>query len=163
MENSLKLEKTVKTRNQSALEYFESIQIEYICAELRSKIYSKAKDKEYWKKVCLGKKQKIEDFVDRNHLPSIFTDSDLNTFLNSKVYLLNRTPNFVYRDEEQKESQHHLDLIYYYSKDSDVRIHTDDEVFVGKVVSYRAFNKTILIDIDGETKEWPTEIVVRIL
>jgi len=154
---------TVKTRNQTALQYFESIQIEYVCAELRTKIYPKTKDREYWKRVMLGKKQKIEDFSERNLLPSIFSDSSQKDFIEDKVYNKHlTTPSFIYRDDEQQQQQEHFDLVYYYMKGVDVRVDIDDEYFVGVVSSYRSFSQTIEVEINGEKKTVPTKSVVRI-
>ncbi len=153
-----------KSRFLSTYELYEVLQIEHICAILRARIYPKSKDKEYWNKVAEGKKTTINTISSRNHdLPNIFTDTDLKAALERRVYRENTYPQFVYRDEEHKQSQEYLDLCYYYNKGTDVRFTLDDEIKVGKVKEYRPFSSTLLVTYNGEDLKVPVNGCVRIL
>ena len=50
-----------KTRHLSTYEYLQVLQIEYIVAELRKKIYVKKKDKDFYRRVLEGIEKKIKD------------------------------------------------------------------------------------------------------
>lgn len=134
-----------KTRDLSPFEYFSMLQLEFIVADLRSKIYPKLKDKDFWKKTREGKKQRIEDIAERNHLPSIFSDEDLRKDMDAKVYRPAGFPNFIYRDEEHCLKQEPYDYIYYYLQGSDVRFDFMDEIKTGIIVSYNNYEKKVTI------------------
>lgn len=152
-----------KTRFLTTYEFFEIVQIEYICSILRARVYPKPKDKEYWNKVAEGKKRTIETIANRNRLPSIFTDSDLEAALSRRVYRENTFPIFCYRDEEQKLNQEYFDLLYYYSKGIDVRFDIGNGIQVGKVKQYTPFDKNLTIEVDGVDIKVPVKDTVRIL
>lgn len=153
-----------KTRYLSTYEFYEAVQIEYICCVLRARIYPKPKDKEYWNRVAEGKKNTIESISSRNgNLPSIFTDSDLLSALQRRVYREETYPCFVYKDESHKLSQEYFDLLYYYYKGVEVRFDIGLGVQIGKVCKYTPFDKKILIDCKGEQVQIPVDKVVRII
>ena len=153
------------SRPLSTFQFFEIIQIEYICALLRSKIYVHSKDKEYWARVAEGKRAKIEQIVDRNPgLPSIFSDSDLENALSRRVYRDTTYPIFIYRDEEHRLSQEYLDLQYYYYKDTDVRYDIGLGVKVGKIKSYKPFDSFVcVLTTEKEEIRVPVDKIARIL
>lgn len=147
----------------SPYEYFEIVQIEYICSMLRAKIYRSQKDKEYWNKVAIGKKITIEEIAHRNKLPTIFTDSDLESTLNRRVYQEDTHPLFRYKDEEHRMLQETYDFYYYYYVGVSVRFDIGSGITVGTVASYTPLSKKIVIDVEGESVAIETERVVRIL
>src|SRR5690606_3308450 len=110
-----------KSRNIPLYDFFEILQLEYIVAELRAKIYGKDKDRKYWKRVMSGKKETVQNIADKNNLRSMFEDESYKYMLESKIYNTEGFPNFIYRDEAHKQNQEYYDLLYYYYKDSDVR------------------------------------------
>lgn len=154
-----------KTRHLSTFEFFEVVQIEYLCAVLRARIYVRTKDKSYWNKVAAGKRQIIETIAARNTLPSIFTDSDLETALSERIYCENSHPNFCYKDEAQRTDQEYYDLLYYYNKGCDMRFDNDGDVMIGKVISYTPFDKKIKLKLQSSetTVEIAIDKVTRIL
>ena len=152
-----------KSRPLSPYQFFEVVQIEYICAKLRARIYKAKKDKEFWNKVAEGKRVKIEEIADRNGLPSIFTDSDLNDTLTKRVYVENNSPCFIYRDEQHKLEQEYYDLFYYYGIGKEVRFLFDLEMVVGIVEVYKVFSPTILVKYKENILTLPTKQVMRIL
>ena len=140
------IEERTKTRRLSTYEFFEIIQIEYICSILRARIYPKSKDKEYWNRVAEGKRQTIEKISQRNsQLPNIFTDSDLESALSRRIYRETTYPIFVYKDDTQRLSQEYLDLLYYYAIGSDVRYDIGNGLEVGVVVEYQPFKDYVTI------------------
>jgi hypothetical protein len=151
------------SRPLTPYQFFEVVQIEYICAVLRSRIYVAKKDKEYWSRVAEGKKRKVEEIATRNHLPSIFTDSDLNDTLEKRVFIEGSHPAFVYRDEKHKVDQEYYDLYFYYGKGREVRFLHEDEMVVGKITQYKVFGKTIKVEYKGEELTLNTSDVSRIL
>lgn len=155
--------KKTKTRFLTTYEYFEVIQIEYICCVLRARVYTKPKDKDYWNKVAEGKKETIKKIAERNNLPSIFDDSDLEAALNRRVFRESTYPIFIYKDEEQKLSQEYFDLLNYYSKGSDVRFDLGAGQQVGKVKSYKPFDKFVVVEVDSEEIKVEVTKLIRIL
>ena len=156
--------KKPKTRFLSTYEFFEIIQIEYICSVLRARIYTKPKDKEYWNKVAEGKKQTIESIVSRNKgLPDIFTDSDLEAALNRRVFRESTYPIFCYRDEEMKLNQEYFDLLYYYSKGVAVRFDIGNGVQIGKVKNYQPFDKYVTLEFEEQEIKVLVSSTVRVL
>ena len=163
MDNKLTKITKPKSRHLTTYEFFEVIQIEYLCAQLRARIYPKPHDKTFWNRVAEGKKQTIESIASRNRLPSIFTDSDQESALSRRVYRENTYPIFTYRDEQARLNQEYFDLLYYYDVNTDVRFVFDGEQLIGKVKNYKPFDKNIVVDVEGKEYQVPISIVSRIL
>lgn len=155
--------KKSKSRNLSIYEFFNVLQIEYIVAELRVRIYPKKKDKDYWSKVKEGKQRIFESIAEKNHLPTVLTDEEMKRVFEQKVYAPEGFPNFLYKNEENKKAQEPFDLIYYYSKGAEVRYDWFGETKIGKIRSYVPYEETLLIQLDGEVIELPVQKVTRIL
>lgn len=157
-------EKRIKSRHLGTLEFFEILQIEWLNAELRHKIYPRLKDKKFWEKVLNGKKVTIEKIAEKNFgLPTIFTDENLRRDLEKKVYRDTTYPTFIYRNEEHKLEQEYYDMLYYYNKGTNVRCFIYEDVKIGKVVSYKPFETFITVLVDGKEEKLPTSKVARIL
>jgi len=129
-----------KSRHQSLYDFLQALQLEYVSAELRSKIYTSNSDKRYYKRVMSHKKEKIEDISLRNDLNTIFTDDSVK----KEVYALTHTkfgiPTFVYRNDEDKAKFEESDLLNYFSVGSEVKIQGDDEsVEIGIIVDAQQF------------------------
>lgn len=154
-----------KSRNLGVYGFFEALQLEWIVADLRLRLYPKPKDKEYWKKVRDGKKRTIEEIGAKNKLPTIFTDDQMKADFNSRVFREQSYPNFFYKDENNRLTQQYHDLMHYYAKDSDVRCEILGEIKVGKVKSFSPlYDKHILIVFkDGAEERVAIENVTRIL
>lgn len=102
-----------KSRDLSIIEYLERLQLEYVVAELRRKIYPKKRDKEYYERVMEGKREKIEDICTRNSLDSIFSDKDILSHYYKRVYGTGR-PDFTYRNEKERLRLEEKDIENYY-------------------------------------------------
>lgn len=136
---------TLMERKLSTYQFFEILQVEWLIADLRCRIYNDDKDRAYWGRVREGKKAKINNIADKNKLPTIFTDEELCRDLEKRIYNDYSYPNFFYKDENQKKSQGYWDLLHYYSKDREVRYEHLGEVKIGKVVDYTPFDHEIRV------------------
>lgn len=165
MNEEQKSNQSNKSRHQSILEFFNNLQLEYIQADIRHKIYPRLKDKTYWKKVMDGKKETIEKLANRNRIPSIFSDEAMLKEFESKVYQTHSYPLFTYRDEQNKQEQGFYDLQYYYYAGADVRVQVFGETKVGKItkefVPY--LNSFVYVTIEGKEDKYPISQVTRIL
>lgn len=156
-----------KTRHLTMTAYFEQLQLEYIVAELRKKIYPKIKDKNYYQRVAEQKRNNIEDIASRNKIPSIFNDNNTKDLFYNKVYNEWGPPAFLYKDDAHKMEYENWDLINYYLKDNDVkfRLEGQDQIFLGKIINFDLKNKEITIkeNISNEVDTYKIENVTRIL
>lgn len=155
--------KRPKSRNLSTFQFFEMLQIEWLVADLRFRLSVRSKDKSYWYRVKEGKKQTFEVIAEKNQLPTILTDSDLKTVLESKIYNPKTYPNFHYKDESNKQLQGYWDMQHYYQIGTEVRFEYFDEVCVGKVKSFQPLGTQIEIEYNNELLKLPISEVSRIL
>jgi hypothetical protein len=124
-----------KTRNQTLFQYLESLQTEYINAELRKKIYPIVKDKRFYERTMKWKRQKIEDIAQRNELPTIFTNSEEKSRIYEKTYTKYGLPNFLYRNESEIVEFRKWDVINYFAKEAEVKLDEGEgKVSVGTIV-----------------------------
>lgn len=160
----LQIEKKQKSRKLGIYEFFEILQIEWIVADLRLRLYPKEKDKAYWKKVRDGKRKTIDEIADKNKLPTMFNDSSLKADMESRVFRESSFPDFHYKDANNEMSQSVYDLMYYYSKDADVRCTVLGETKVGKVKSFKSFEKFVTVAFKDDVElRLPISEVTRIL
>jgi hypothetical protein len=154
----------LKTRDLSAAQFFETLQLEYLICELRAKIYPQ-KHKDYWRGIAENKKERILDISKRNHdLPCIFSHSFIKEDFQKKVFPEVGFPKFIYRDEAQRLRQERWDWVNYYSVGCSVRIY-DNSFFVGlgevKRVDYE--NKTAIVLFENEEKELSLHTLTRLI
>lgn len=153
-----------RSRKLSIFEFFEILQVEYLVCDLRVRLYTQKRDKEYWRKVAEGKKSTIESIAEANSLPTIFTDNDLKVDLQKRIFKPKGFPDFHYKDENQKMMQEVLDLVHYFNKDADVRAEVYGETKVGKIKFYKPFYSTVTVSFtDGTEEKVRIEDVTRIL
>lgn len=154
-----------KSRHLSIFDLFETLQIEFIVAELRHKTYPRIKDKIYWKKVMDGKKASIEKIAEKNSLPTIFTDQEKLREFEKKVYRDQSYPIYVYKNEENRQTQEYFDLQYYYYPNSEVRVQLYEETRVGKItrefIPYK--DNYVWVTVKGKEEKHPITNVTRIL
>ena len=135
-----------KSRKISFLEYFENLQREYIVAELRSKIYTNEKDKLYYKeREMVGKRQRIEDISLRNNLDNIFTSQYLKCKFYDEIYNKTGLPNFIYRDNFDKEKRGPLDIYHYFAKGVCVNVLYNECCLKGKISSVNIKERTVVV------------------
>lgn len=164
-----------KSRHLAPFVYFEIIQKEYVICELRSKIFPRRnkerhvfRDREYYKNVMKGKKEKIEDFGMRNRMPTIFDNEKVRLQITEELIPVRGLPEFIYRDDEERRKLRPLDKKFYYSKSSSVKVFYnvgDNDFEVGEIKSYDAENNIVKVRIrnTGEIKTVSCDNVCRIL
>ncbi len=124
-------------------EYFNILQLEWICADLRTRIYTREKDLRYWEFVKQGKKVKIENISHKNQLPTIFDDPQMKEDFIRKVYREKGFPNFIYKDDAQRAQQEFFDMQNYFAKDNDIRCEIEGESVVCKICFYEPYQPTL--------------------
>jgi len=157
-----------KSRDLSIFEYFEQLQIEYICAELRKRIYPVVKDKKYYKRVMEQKKIKIDDIASRNDLVSIFTEGEEGNNYRKEMYggIYNKKglPNFIYRDQEMQSMFEESDINFYYLEGGEVKIVEENKsMLVGTIESVDLLEKRVKVKLGKKVKDFSMENVTRIL
>ena len=65
-----------KNRHLSPFDYLDILQEEYICNDIRTKIYVRRADKDHFRRVLENKKHKIQSIADKNSLSTIFDSKD---------------------------------------------------------------------------------------
>jgi len=159
------MEQSKKTRHLSTYSYLQALQLEYIVAELRKKIYIKKKDKDFYGRVLSGKKKKIIDICLRNSLPSIFTSDEEKVIFYNQIYNPFGYPDFCYRNNEQVQEFKAKDFYYYYHKDSDFKVNQAGDIKIGTLVSVDEENEIAVIKLKGEEKNsiYPLGVIARII
>ena len=153
-----------KSRDLSVYQLFEILQEEFIVCELRVKIYPIHVHKEYWKETSLKKKDKILDISKRNSLPSIFDDKRIKESFEKRVINEIGLPNFLYKDEQQRERQEKWDIHNYYMVGKEVRITTPDgSIVIGNIDKVDFDKKLVSININNKLQEFKLSEATRIL
>lgn len=158
----------MNTRDLSIFEYAYNLQKEYICAEIRLKIFQK-KYRSYWTRVMSGKKAKIEDITTRNSLNNIFTSREEYLEVYSKIVPEWGAPSFTYRDEAQRDRLGKWDRIYFFNNSAEVKVLTEDnKIAIGTILDNSlcsAEYPTVVVKIKGLEKSLPIPLkrVSRIL
>lgn len=154
-----------KTRNLSYYKYFEQLQLEYIIAEFRKKIYPSTKDKQYYERVMKGKRDIIDDISIRNSLKSIFTDKNTKIEKYNQIFNKIGYPNIFYRDERDRENFESKDKIFYYMSGSEFRININGEEKIGVLIfaSFKTNTATIRFEKQEEEDIFDLNYLTRIL
>lgn len=152
----------MKNRTLNFNDFFACLQREYLVAELRYKIYMKAKDKEYYlHKEMEGKKKTIESIASRNNFPSIFTDQWLFEKYKSEIYNEWGLPNFIYRSDEDRTNRRPSDIVSYFHRGVIVNVKTDEGVKPGRVVWTDLDNSTVTVEVGGHQETVPYDNLQR--
>lgn len=150
-----------KTRNQSPLEYLESLKQEWWVANLRRKIYPLTADKRHYSKVANLKKARIIEIYERNELPVVFDSPAEMKELNKQFAQKGGMPVFA--------GQTDTDRFNYYYPDSDVRCFYGFDaqqkpvIKLGKVHLYQPTTKKVQVAFqNGEMETLEIQQVSRI-
>jgi hypothetical protein len=114
-----------KDKDQSILEFYETLQIEYVVCDLRRRIYPREKDKKFFQKTCNFKEAKIKDIAERNQLPSLFDSDVIKREILAKVHNEYGIPNFIYRNEAERVELKAKDIYHYFREGSEVKVKTE--------------------------------------
>lgn len=123
-----------KDRDIPISEFFEILQKEYICAEIRERIFSQTHSN-YWKSVMEGKKEKIQNISKRNRFLSIFDNEKEYLRIFSKVVPEWGLPEFLYVSDNQRQKISKWDKLLFFSKGCEVKVLQEDGTYlVGEVL-----------------------------
>lgn len=136
----------VKTRNIPHHDYLIALQKEYFVNEIKSKIYTKSKDKAFYRRVMSNKREKIEDISFKHRFKNIFNDKDTHNEFRQIMY-----PEFGIPAFECSK----LDIKYYFSKDTQVRVNTETGTKIGTIMSVSEDYKIIHVKLKGDPQIRP--------
>lgn len=153
----------MKTKeNLSTLQYLEKLNTEWWINNFRRKIYPKIKDKEYYKRVCDLKKNRIIEISERNSITNMFEDTVKMEAINARFKVEGGIPLF--------EGLTNLDLINYYLPGNDCRVHLGNAggkpiIFFGKIKNFYKESNSVQVLIEGDltSKTFLINKVSRIL
>lgn len=155
--------KREKTRELSIYDFFVALQVEWLQADIRHKIYRSEKDKKYWERVKEGKELSILKIAQRNSLPTIFDDPYVKSDIEKRVFQKSSYPLFTYKNADMKAELEYLDLLFYYYKGTEVRCELQDGmVKTGKVTAYQPFDSFLTVSIDGTSEKVSVSRAVRV-
>jgi hypothetical protein len=98
----------MKDRNISIFKYFNALQQEWVCAHIRSKIYPRKSDKNFYIGVKSRKREKIIDISFKNDLPNIFDDQSTMDNIYKSIVGEFGFPKLIYNnflDKKKKKKQ----------------------------------------------------------
>lgn len=111
----------------SAHKLFVVLQKEYLICVLRAKIYPIKKHSEYWIRLSLQKKDKINHLKGRFKLTSMFDDEKIYKQYEKEAYNEMGIPNFYYPNENVKDKQRYWDLKNYFALGRKVVFEDEDD------------------------------------
>lgn len=148
---------------QSIIEYFESLQIEYLITQIRRKIYTTASDKRHYDKVMNLKEEKINDIAIKNSLKTIFNSPEKKAELIAKVFPTKGLPQFGKYLRTQ-------DITNYYSKGATVKVYSDmradmEDFHLAKIQDYDISTKVVVLryEADNSIQAVNSDLVTRLL
>jgi len=139
-------------RQLSIYEYYNQLQLEYLSAEIRSKIYKNESDVKYWQTIMAHKRNKILDIALRNKLQSIFDSKEKYNELISQI-LVWGIPKLQYRDIVQERRLKKRDLYHYFKPGTDVKVKNGSGVLIKKIEWY---------DLDKNLIKLKDDLIVNI-
>jgi hypothetical protein len=142
-----------KTRIIPIGDFYERLQLEYLCYKFRELIYQRPFDKKKFIDICLKKKEKIDQIALENCLPTIFNHTGQQEKYLKRFFREKGLPAFCYRDEYQARVKGYWDVFYYFVNGSSVRFVEKSEVEIGKVKECIVKENKVLIEMDHQILE----------
>ena len=138
--DNLTPKQTRKNRHISHYDFLENLQKEYVCMEVRSKIYPNKKDRDYYRSIANHKKEKTVSLSKNKGLPCMFDNNEHGIKIKDNIYKIvlqeSGFPDFSYRDEIAKSKFYEKDLKAYFYPDSEVKISDSDEIKIGTIKQF---------------------------
>lgn len=160
------IEEKRKSRNIPLMDYYDILQFEFLSYYLRYITYDRDIDKQKYFEFCKKKKLTIQNLSRRNCFPNIFDSKEFRDKKLTKFFNESGMPNYLYRDEHQKQHLGFWDKIYYFKQGIDViyvkctnvwNIHSNVCKFEGDhdfVTLQREDKPVIKVGIDELKREW---------
>lgn len=92
-----------KNRHLSPFDYLDILQEEYICNDIRTKIYVRRADKDHFRRVLENKKNKIQSIADKNSLLTIFDNKDQYNRYWHRIVPAWGLPYFIYNESKKTQ------------------------------------------------------------
>lgn len=131
----------MKSRNISVYDFLQALQQEYICLEIRNKIYVHKDDRNYFRRLMEKKQENIQSLALKNKLTTIFDSKDEYLAVWDTVVPLYGLPKFIYNIVNVSDKQ----LTFPY-KGTAVEILESSKFGVTERVNFNDNSVTILID-----------------
>lgn len=145
----------MESRHISVYDYLQALQQEYICLEIRNKIYVHKNDRDYFKKLMEKKKQNIVALATKNTLTSIFDEDFEYLTVWNKIVPEYGMPNFIYNIVNVSEKQ--LSFPY---KGTVVEVIGTSQYGVTERVNFS--DNTVTINLDGQPARFGYDQVRRL-
>jgi hypothetical protein len=145
----------MKSRNISVYDYLQALQQEYICLEIRNKIYAHKDDRNYFRSLMDKKKQNIIALARKNDLTSIFDDEDEYLVVWDKIVPHYGLPKFIYNIVNVSDKQ----LTFPY-KGTVVEVLETGKYGVTERVNFS--DNTVTITVDGQLARYGYDDVKRL-
>lgn len=145
----------MESRHISVYDYLQALQQEYICLEIRSKIYVHKNDRDYFKKLMEKKAQNILALAKKNELACIFDDEAEYMGAWKKIVPEYGMPKFIYNIVNVTDKQ--LSFPY---KGTVVEVIDGGKYGVTERVNFS--DNTVTIMLDGQPARFGYEQVKRL-
>lgn len=145
----------MKSRNISVYEFLHALQQEYICLEIRSKIYVHREDREYFHRLMEKKKANIVALSEKNGLSSIFDGNEYYMKIWNQIVPEYGLPKFIYNIVNVSKKQ----LTFPY-KGTAVRVLATGEHGVTERVNFS--DNTVTVMVDGQLARFAYDEVQRL-
>jgi len=145
----------MESRHISVYDYLQALQQEYICLEIRNKIYVHKNDRDYFKKLMDKKSDNILALAKKNRLPCIFDDEAEYMGAWNKIVPEYGLPHFIYNIHNVSPKQ--LEFPY---KGTVVQVIGSDKYGVTERVNFN--DNTVTVMLNGQPARFGYEQVKRL-
>jgi len=102
------------------MDYYDILQYEFLSYYMRYVTYDREVDKQKYLEFCKKKKLTIQNLSRRNCFPNIFDNKEYREKKLNKFFNESGMPNYLYRDDHQKQHLGFWDKIYYFKQGIDI-------------------------------------------
>lgn len=145
----------MKSRDISVYDFLQALQQEYVCLEIRSKIYVHKNDRDYFKKLMDKKQQNIITLADKNALTTIFDSDEEYLKIWNKIVPKYGMPALIYNIVNVTDKQ----LTFPY-KGTVVEVLLEEKYGVTERVNFS--DNSITIIVDGQLARFGYDQVKRL-
>ncbi len=114
------IEEKRKSRSIPLMDYYNILQFEFLSYYMRYLTYEREVDRQKYFEFCEKKKQTIQNLSRRNCFLNIFDSKEYREKKLNKFFNESGMPNYLYRDDHQKQHIGFWDKIYYFKQGIDV-------------------------------------------
>jgi hypothetical protein len=145
------------SRKEDALRYLRTLEQEYLTCELRSLIYTRPTDRDYYLRVMALKRTNIERVADREKLPHMFNDATLWTTARTRFAGNGGIPNIYYKDYTDEQKFREADVRNYFQPGRRVLLADGTR---GRCAGL-CDDGRVRVRLEGHSRKSPTKICTR--